>query len=326
MSARALAQRRQLAAAAAGNSSGDEESEEETPISAPPRNAGFAALLGDDDDDDDAGDDSDDDGEEEEKSEEAIEASPPPPPPAEEPAAVGQPALSKKAAKKARKKANAAVAAAAESESVPDGVDEELELLAESAAVNERSRREVAIASAWLVEPSTLDADKEMARRFGARAVRAAQREVAAEQRQQQGRMHGLRGHGRAAPTPRRVLLVVPKAAWGRPHGLIRMQGPMGTGGGGGGSASGGSGSGGGEEAPQLYGFEWSPEYERLHDQYEALVAASADPNLLIEMLRHEPVRADALLPRRGGLALRRSSRHGTLARLVSSHAPAARC
>ena len=86
-------------------------------------------------------------------------------------------------------------------------------------------------------------------------------------------RGHGRGGGGRAAPTPRRVLLVTPQSEWGRPHGLITMR----------------------ELAGGVYEFSWSREYERMHESYEALVTTSADPNMLLELLRHQPCHVGAL-------------------------------
>ena len=194
------------------------------------------------------------------------------------------------ASRNARKKANQekAAAAAAEADDTPTtdaAADEELELLEESASSNERSRRAAAIATSWLVSSDTLDAEREMAKRFGAKAVRVAQREAAAEQRGQQQqfmiRGHGRGGGGRAPPTPRRVLLVQPQPEWGRPHGLIKMQTLP-------------------NERPAssdeiLFAFEWSVEYRRLHQAFEVLIASSPDPNMLLELLHQEPCHIGAL-------------------------------
>ena len=145
-------------------------------------------------------------------------------------------------------------------------------MLDESAAGNAAVARANAIRSAWVIDSNALDADREMRRKFGARAVRVAQREAAAEDRQMI-RGHGRGGGGRAAPTPRRVLLVTPQSEWGRPHGLITMR----------------------ELAGGVYEFSWSREYERMHESYEALVTTSADPNMLLELLRHQPCHVGAL-------------------------------
>ena len=107
--------------------------------------------------------------------------------------------------------------------------------------------------------------------------VRVAQREAAIEDRRQI-RGHGRGGGGRAAPTPRRVLVVTPQAAWGRPHGLVsqrELTREIAI-------SSGGSGC-------IVYEFVWSAEYERLHETFEVLVASSADPNMLMELLRQQP-------------------------------------
>ena len=101
-------------------------------------------------------------------------------------------------------------------------------------------------------------------------------------------RGHGRGGGGRPPPAPRRVLLVVPQAVWGRPHGLLRMRGPEAV-------VSGASAADAGLDPPMAFSFDWSSEYARLHDSYEALVATSPDPNMLMELIRHEPCHIGAL-------------------------------
>ena len=206
------------------------------------------------------------------------QAAPPPPP-----------QQSRNKQKKDRKKRNAAAAAAAtaassgsgqgaEGGAVDQADNDEMAMLEANASANSVLQRQEALRSCWQVDAANLDADAEMRRRFGARAVRVAQREAAAEERQQI-RGHGRGGGGRAPPTPRRVLFVTPQAEWGRPHGLLRMRGSPGS----------------VEAGTTIYEFEWSEDYVRQHQQYEALVAMSADPQMLLELLRHEPCHVGAL-------------------------------
>lgn len=176
--------------------------------------------------------------------------------------------VGKKLAKKARKRANKASAASvSDRDGGGDGAEDDLlaATAAANAAANAAHARCAAINAAWQVDVQALDAEREMQRKFGGRAVRAAQREMVVEAR---GR-HGGGGGGRAAPTPRRVLFVAPKAEWGRPHGLFKM------------TARGKAGDG-----ALVYGFEWSAEYVELHRRFEMLVLSSADPNILQELLR----------------------------------------
>ena len=208
------------------------------------------------------------------------------PEPAPVPATQG---LSKNARKKANKKAAAAATAAGASNDAPAADSaavaaaaaaeaDEMAMLEESAAENVADLRANAISSVWTIESQSLDADAEMRRKFGGRAVRMAQREAAAEDRQQHMiRGHGRGGGGRAPPAPRRVLLVAPQPAWGRPHGLITMR-----------ELTRARGS-------VVYEFNWSADYARMHESFEVLVASSADPNMLLELLRHEPCHLGAL-------------------------------
>ena len=267
-----------LEPAAAGSSSEDDgDDEQQQHVVVVNKKSAFALLGGDNDSEAEA-----DDSDEEEPPPVAAAAPAPSPPP--------QPthsAASKQANKKARKKANkAAAAAAAASSAAGDddddfGDEEEMKMLEASAAGNVALSRAAAIHSVHVVDTHALDADAEMRKRFGSRAVRVAQREAAAEDRQQI-RGHGRGGGGRAAPTPRRVLVVTPQSAWGRPHGLVSMRELKSSD-----AASAASGS--------VYQFVWSSEYERLHETFEVLVASSADPNMLMELLRQQPCHLGAL-------------------------------
>ena len=265
--------------------------------------AAFSLLQGSDDDDDD--EDSDDhqtsdeqdnakkDEEDEEErargngdeteTESAPRVAAAPPPAAAAPA----PALSKNARKKARRKANAAGASSSEHDSATAAAaDEELELLEVSVADNASKRRRAAIASIWSVESASLDGDAELRRKFGSRAVRAAQREAAAED-SMHVRGHGRGGGSRPAPTPRRVLLVTPQSEWGRPHGLLSMALS---------SSPHHDGATTAHAPPaSLFDFVWSDEYMRMHMSFEALAASSADPQMLMEVLRHTPCHVGAL-------------------------------
>ena len=120
--------------------------------------------------------------------------------------------------KKKKKKKGKKPAAAVEVDDEAD-LEQMLEVAArEKAAGAEASR----LAGVWAVESRTLDAEAEQKKLFGARAVRAAQAEIAAEER---GGGRNVRGGGAGsrAPKPRRVLLVEPPQSAGRPHGLLKM-------------------------------------------------------------------------------------------------------
>ena len=185
--------------------------------------------------------------------------------------------LSKKAAKKARKKASEAASAAAVAEGE---ADEELQLLELGAKANAADARRAHIESVWVVESRDLDGEAEMRRRFGASSVRAAQREAAQEARRGHQQLEVRGGRGGRRPAPRRVLLVTPKADWGRSHGLYSMGvRPHPT-----------------SEGLQLFQFDYSAEALALNSQFEQLVLASADPQMLMELLRAQPCHVGALL------------------------------
>ena len=237
--------------------------EEPTPRAAP---ASFLHLLGDDDDGDQAPSSED----------EAPTPAPAPvptPAPAPAPASVTleeDPPSGKKKKKKKKKKGKGTAAVVEEEDE-----DNDLALLEATARANVAGVRTASVASVWVVESKELDAEGEMRRKFGSRVVRAAEREGAAA---------AGRGRGRQPPalTARRALLVTPKSDWGRPRGLISqavvdtVPGPHGT-------------------VASLFAFSWSAQYVQLERQFEQLVQMSADPNMLMELLRHEPCHVAAL-------------------------------
>ena len=296
MSSRQAARAKKAAAAAApaarkrgGSSSSDDDGDDIAPA-APSRVAAFHLLQDDSDDGQSSAESSEDERPQPKQAEEEPARSEEAPEGSQETSGLSK-NQRKKAAMKKRRETAAAEAAAEAAGDDRDGplpssadADDEFAMLVATAAANERAHRAVAIHTAlWAVETSTLDADAELRRRFGARAVRVAQREAAENVR-------GRGGRGRPAPTPRRVLLVAPLAGWGRPHGLLRMQTQqLAT------LASSGGGGGGGGDSTTYFSFEWSDEYHRLHEQFELLVAASADPNLLMELLRQQPCHVGAL-------------------------------
>ena len=175
----------------------------------------------------------------------------------------GQPTQAK-ATKKKKKKGGKPSAAGA-----VDDDDDERAVLEEAVASNSAGSRAAAIAAVWIVSEGAVDADGELKRRFGGKAVRSVQREGLAASAASRGT--------RGPPAPRRVLLVTPKPEWGRPHGLLKMES----------RALGDA---------NLFEFVWSDEYVRLQRTLESLVLASADPNMLMELLRHEPCHIGALL------------------------------
>ena len=176
----------------------------------------------------------------------------------------GQPTQAKATKKKKKKKKGGKPSAAG---AVDD--DDERAVLEEAVASNSAGSRAAAIAAVWIVSEGAVDADGELKRRFGGKAVRSVQREGLAASAASRGT--------RGPPAPRRVLLVTPKPEWGRPHGLLKMES----------RALGDA---------NLFEFVWSDEYVRLQRTLESLVLASADPNMLMELLRHEPCHIGALL------------------------------
>ena len=274
MSTRQLKARSKQAMVMPAEESDDSSSEDDAPAPAP--KPSFASLMCmDGGDDDEQPSSSDEDGEQ------PVPAAPAAPAPT--PAAADEanddddddaPTSNRRGKKKKKKKAAAASAAAEEAAAAVD--DEELEVLEAAAAANAVGSRAAAIAAIWHVNAAVLDADAEMRKRFGGRAVRAAQREA----------LGPRAGHGRgerAAPPPRRVLFVAPKSDWGRPHGLLKM------------TAGERVSCATAEDAVQ-YSFSWSSEYAQMHRSFEALIEASADPNMLMELLRSEPCHLGALL------------------------------
>ena len=200
----------QAAAEGAAVASSESEEEKEEAAVQSVRNA-FAGLL-----------DSESDGqanseEEPEVREEEVVVEAPAlaqPPPLAEATDEEQSGGGKKKKKKKGKKPAAAVEVDDEA-----ALEQMLEVAArEKAAGAEASR----LAGVWAVESRTLDAEAEQKKLFGARAVRAAQAEIAAEER---GGGRNVRGGGAGsrAPKPRRVLLVEPPQSAGRPHGLLKM-------------------------------------------------------------------------------------------------------
>ena len=260
--------RRQLAAGATDSRiapSEDDTDDDDAPAAAPAKNA-FDLLGGDDSPPDDDSD------------EEAEGAAPAPAP---EPEILAPSAKDRKAAKKQRQKASKKAAVAAAAAAADEDEDAMLESAArENAAGVETSR----LASVWMVDGRTLDAEAEQKKLFGARAMRAAQAELRAEGR---GRGHGAHGGaGSHAPKPRRVLLVAPQATWARPQGLLK-QVQLGE------AAADGAVSG---PVQREYAFEWSQRLQALTQEFWLLQQHSADPNLIIELLRHEPCHVAALL------------------------------
>ena len=178
--------------------------------------------------------------------------------------------------KKKKKKKGKQPAAAVDADDEEAALEQMLVVAArENAAGVEASR----LAGVWTVASRMLDAEAEQKKLFGARAVRAAQAELAAEDR---GGGRNVRGGGAGsrAPKPRRVLLVEPPQSAGRPHGLLKMgmsaEAPVNT-----------VGSAG--PAQRVFSFEWSARLESLTRQFASLQQMSADPNLMLELLRHEP-------------------------------------
>jgi hypothetical protein len=183
----------------------------------------------------------------------------------------GQPPQAKATKKKKKKKKNSSSSKPSSAGAVgePDDDDDERAVLEEAVASNSAGSRAAAIAAVWIVSAGAVDADGELKRRFGGKAVRAVQREGLAAS----AAARGTRG----PPAPRRVLLVTPKPEWGRPHGLLKMES----------RALGDA---------KLFEFVWSDEYVRLQRTLASLVLASADPNMLMELLHHEPCHIGALL------------------------------
>jgi hypothetical protein len=184
----------------------------------------------------------------------------------------GQPPQAKATKKKKKKKKKNSCSSKPSSAGAvgePDDDDDERAVLEEAVASNSAGSRAAAIAAVWIVSAGAVDADGELKRRFGGKAVRAVQREGLAASAAARG--------ARGPPAPRRVLLVTPKPEWGRPHGLLKMES----------RALGDA---------KLFEFVWSDEYVRLQRTLESLVLASADPNMLMELLHHEPCHIGALL------------------------------
>ena len=281
MSARARHARKAKASEAATHAE-DVDSEDDEPARRAPARAAFALLMDDDDDDDDNEEEVEDQVSPAQP-EQALRATATIAQQDEETAVAARsltaanaelPAPRAGLSKKARKRANKKATAAEELDSLATpGDGDELKMLAASAAANAASLRAKAISAVWTVDAGGLDADAELRRKFGSRAVRAAQRDMLLE-----GRHHG--GRGRSAPTPRRVLLVTPKPEWGRPHGLIKMVARE--------RLSGASG--------HFFTFEWSEEYVRLHHTFEMIALSSPDPNMLVELVRQQPCHIGALL------------------------------
>ena len=246
----------------------DDTDDEAAAAPAPAKNA-FDLLGGDDSPPDDDSDD------------EAESAAPTPAPAPEPPA---PPAKDKKANKKQRQKVNKKAAAAAATADEADEEEDEDAMLESAARDNAAGVETSRLASVWVVDSRTLDAEAEQKKLFGARAMRAAQAELRAEGR---GRGHGAHGGaGSHAPKPRRVLLVAPQATWARPQGLLK-QVQLGE------AATDGAVSG---PTQREYAFEWSQRLQALTQEFWVLQQHSADPNLMIELLRHEPCHVAALL------------------------------
>jgi hypothetical protein len=276
-----------------GGQSEEEQSEEEAIAASAPRHA-FTALLGSDGE---SGQDSGSDGEPEEAPKEQVENPPPVtdrgthegPETASEAIVAPADAPSSGGRRKGKQRSGQKGGAKAVSpETVgPSGArgDAEAEetLLLKLAAMQAREEA-VAVAeadkaaSAWRVDPKTLEAEAELRRRFGARAVRAAQSEVRAGRG---GR--GVRGGPRNPPPRRRGLLVTPKD-WPRPdpgytQELLLQRDSQRD-----------------EDGTLLFAFDVSARYGALLLELEVLAQHTADPSMLVELVHHEPGHVDALL------------------------------
>ena len=250
----------------------EDESESEEDVAAAPRAAAFAALVGSDDSDSDSAASSDPDVAEEaaEAEQEAV--------PVE---ADKEPETAPSGGRKAKKK-RSSQRARAQAEATDVLEDEEARLLeaATAQACVEASAAAAAdkTASTWRVDPKSLDGEGELRRRFGARAVRAAQSELRGAAR---GGGRGLRAGVRAMPQRRRGMLVTPKEGWPRPDCGYTQ------------SCVGLSEEGGGASE---FCFEVSGRYASLLSELEALSQHTADPAVLVELVHHEPGHVDALM------------------------------
>ena len=258
-------------AAVASSEEEEEEEEEEAAPVQPVRNA-FAGLM-------DSDSDGEADSEEEPEEEKAVVVEAPAPAQPTEATEEDEAPPSGGGKKKKKKGKKPAAAVDADDEAA---LEQMLEVAArENAAGAETSR----LAGVWAVAAKMLDAEAEQKKLFGARAVRAAQAELAAEDR---GGGRNVRGGGAGsrAPKPRRVLLVEPPQSAGRPHGLFKMslsaEAPVNT-----------QGSAG--PAQRVFSFEWSERLVALTREFASLQQMSADPNLMLELLRHEPCHLAAL-------------------------------
>lgn len=249
----------------------EESSEEEATTASAPRNA-FTALLGSDGE---SGSDSAEEAPNEEleirtkvtergTDEEQKTACAPSP---------GEQRKSKKRSGK-RGGAKAMMPLAVGTSGARDSAEAEETRLLESAARQARQEASAAAeaddaASAWRVDPKTLDAESELRRRFGARAVRAAQSEVRAG-----------RGGPRSLQQRRRGLLVTP-TEWPRPdpgYTQALLAPPR-------------------EDDGNLhFAFDVSARYGALLQELEMLAQHTADPSVLVDLVRHEPGHIDALL------------------------------
>ena len=152
--------------------------------------------------------------------------------------------------------------------------------MAAQAAGPTTTAAEARAADAWTVDARELDAEAEMRRTFGAKAVRAAQRELGG------GGGGGARG-GRGAAAPRalrRVLLVQPRAEWARPSDVAKQR-----------LVDSDDAAVGGRRESR-FAFEYTGRYASRLREFEALVQITPDPNMIMELLRDEPGHVAALL------------------------------
>ncbi|EOD06986.1 hypothetical protein EMIHUDRAFT_438635, partial [Emiliania huxleyi CCMP1516] len=270
-----------------GASSDSDEGESDSPAASPARQRGFSALLGSDESEEESEEASDDDAEPEEEEQRGKGAV------CEQPGEVGatserpstppEPRVRRGRAKNKPRAEGRAEEEEDEEEALLAAAQEQARAAAAAAAAAEQE------ASTWRVEPQSLNAETELRRRFGARAVRAAQHEM----RQQARGLGGRGGRGRAAPR-RRGLLITPKAEWPRPdaarQGGAEWPRPD--------AAYQQSVLGGGEGGQVLYTYQPTARHAALRREreLEMLVQHTADPQALFDLVRHEPGHVEALL------------------------------